>query len=185
MILIKTGSSDNTKHTHTLLHMRAIISKNDTHPCLVAIIDFHQDPKESESSGGVQPDVGAAIRIELLRHQPCRPLGVILTGQYICLFVFLLMASSLFYKLIPLCSPRVLFQLPGRTEQAGPGPAQWPVQQHRLLLPPVQSRPLAGERFLTHSYAFVRAGQLPQKCIETDIHEYSLSDYIHLCVLKL
>lgn len=35
----------------------------------------------------------------------------------------------------------------GRCSEPGPEAAQWPLQQHYLLLPPFQQRPLAGEIF--------------------------------------
>lgn len=38
---------------------------------------------------------------------------------------------------------------PGRTKQAGTSPAQWPLQQHHVLFPPVKPRPLAGESLRT------------------------------------
>ena len=75
--------------------MRPIVSNNYKNVCFVfvlsPIVDFYQNPEESESSGGDQSDVGPAIRGECLRHQPCRPLGVILVGQFT---FFFMMASS-------------------------------------------------------------------------------------------
>lgn len=113
--------------------------------CVCVWLDLHQDPEKSEPSSWGQPDGVTSISYQLLWHRIPRAVGDSTSGMHAFrLFLWKCIKQKHMYVLLLLLT--VLFNIPaGRTRKPCTERADLPLQQHRLLLPSIQSRSLAGK----------------------------------------